>query len=418
MHTIVIINPGHFHAGLVLRQMHPKLSEHVYIYSEPGQDLDNYLKLIESFNKREQNPTKWQFHIYTGQDYLEKAVAEKRGDIAILAGRNDRKIYDIEALHNAGFKVLSDKPLTIDERGVATLAKVVADGDVVMDIMTERHEATSIIQKELLKNSEIFGGFAQQEEPVIFKESVHFLAKVVNGVQLVRPAWYFDVKKQGEGLVDVTTHLVDLVQEMTAGKEPIDFDQDVKVIEAKRWATEVPLERYCQITKLDSFPEYLLQDVKDDVLQLYSNGEFTYSLRGVKVKLVVVWNLEAAPGGGDTHRSFMVGKNSTLVIDQGPHTGNKPELFVEPKSDIESFKPLLEKAIAKLNMPGLSVVQDEQRLRIEIPQSLRTTHEEHFAKVRDEFLEMLDGGAEPENLRANLLAKYKTLAVARSLSRN
>ncbi|MDD2479498.1 MAG: putative oxidoreductase C-terminal domain-containing protein, partial [Victivallaceae bacterium] len=229
MHTIVIINPGHFHAGLVLRQMHPKLSEHVYIYSEPGQDLDNYLKLIESFNKREQNPTKWQFHIYTGQDYLEKAVAEKRGDIAILAGRNDRKIYDIEALHNAGFKVLSDKPLTIDERGVATLAKVVADGDVVMDIMTERHEATSIIQKELLKNSEIFGGFAQQEEPVIFKESVHFLAKVVNGVQLVRPAWYFDVKKQGEGLVDVTTHLVDLVQEMTAGKKPIDFDQDVKV---------------------------------------------------------------------------------------------------------------------------------------------------------------------------------------------
>ena len=60
MHTIVIINPGHFHAGLVLREMHPRLSEHVYIYSEPGQDLDNYLKLIKSFNQREQNPTRWQ----------------------------------------------------------------------------------------------------------------------------------------------------------------------------------------------------------------------------------------------------------------------------------------------------------------------------------------------------------------------
>ncbi|MDD4317103.1 MAG: putative oxidoreductase C-terminal domain-containing protein [Victivallaceae bacterium] len=418
MHTIVIINPGHFHAGLVLREMHPRLSEHVYIYSEPGQDLDNYLKLIKSFNQREQNPTRWQFHVYTGSDYLDKAVTEKRGDIAVLAGRNDRKIYDIQALHDAGFHVLSDKPLTIDERGVDTLSEVITGGKLLMDIMTERHEVTSRIQNELLKKADIFGGFAEASEaPVIFKESVHFLYKQVNGVPLVRPGWYFDVKKQGEGIVDVTTHLVDLVQWMTAGSEVLDFDRDVKVIEAKRWCTEVPLDRYQQITKLDAFPDYLLPDVQNDILHLYSNGEFTYVLRGLKVKLKVIWNLEAGAGGGDTHRSFMTGKNSTLVIDQGPHTGNKPELFVEPRNNPETFRPLLEKAIADLKMPGLEVIPENDRFHIEVPASLRTTHEEHFAKVRNEFIAMLDSGQEPATLRPSLLSKYKTLSTARAMSR-
>ncbi len=412
MHTIMIINPGHFHAGLVLREMHPDISPDVYIYSEAGRDLDNYLKLVESFNTRENNPTSWKFHVYTGNDYLAKAVSEKKGDIAVLAGRNDRKIYDIKALHDAGIRVLSDKPLTIDSRGVATLGEILSGGEVLMDIMTERHEATSRIQKKLLENEQIFGGFAKQDEPVIFKESVHHLAKMVNGVPLVRPGWYFDVNTQGEGIVDVTTHLTDLVQWMTAGEAAVDFEQDVEILDAKRWHTEVPLTSYSMVTKLDQFPESLSKAVKDGVLHLYSNGEFTYKVKGLKVRLVVIWNLQAEPGGGDTHRSYMIGNKSTLVIDQGPQTGNKPELFVEPAGDADAFGPILEKAVADLNMPGLKVIREGKRFRIDIPGGLRTTHEEHFAKVRNEFLEMLASGVEPANLRGNLLAKYKTLSTA------
>lgn len=412
MHTIMIINPGHFHAGLVLREMHPNISPDVYIYSEAGPDLDNYLKLVKSFNTRENNPTSWNFHIYTGKDYLEKAVSEKKGDIAVLAGRNDRKIYDIKALHDAGIKVLSDKPLTIDSRGVATLDEILSGGEVLMDIMTERHEATSRIQKKLVENDQVFGGFAKQDEPVIFKESVHHLAKMVNGVPLVRPGWYFDVNAQGEGIVDVTTHLTDLVQWMAAGEAAIDFEHDIEVLEARRWHTEVPLESYSMVTKLDCFPKSLSGAVKNNVLHLYSNGEFTYKIKDLKVRLVVIWNLQAEPGGGDTHRSFMVGNKSTLVIDQGPQTGNKPELFVEPVGDADAFGPVLEKAVAELKMPGLKVIREGKRFRIDIPGELRTTHEEHFAKVRNEFLEMLASGIEPGNLRGNLLAKYKTLSTA------
>jgi hypothetical protein len=42
-------------------------------------------------------------------------------------------------------------------------------------------------------------------------ESVHYLLKTVAGVPLRRPAWFFDINEQGEGLTDVGTHLVDLV---------------------------------------------------------------------------------------------------------------------------------------------------------------------------------------------------------------
>jgi hypothetical protein len=41
---------------------------------------------------------------------------------------------------------------------------------------------------------------------------VHHFFKVVSEKDIIRPAWYFDVSLQGEGIVDVTTHLVDLVQ--------------------------------------------------------------------------------------------------------------------------------------------------------------------------------------------------------------
>jgi predicted dehydrogenase len=50
------------------------------------------------------------------------------------------------------------------------------------------------------------------ENPAVVEESVHHYFKYISGEALVRPTWFFDVNQQGEGMVDVTTHLVDLVQ--------------------------------------------------------------------------------------------------------------------------------------------------------------------------------------------------------------
>jgi predicted dehydrogenase len=414
MHQLVIVNPGHFHAGLVLRENHPQISKDVYIYSEGGQDLANYLKLVESFNARAINPTDWRFHVYSGIDFLQRAVAEKKGDIAVLAGKNDQKIHYIKALHEAGFYILSDKPLTINLAGVTLLKQILSSGNSVMDIMTERHEITSLLQKLLMQNKDIFGDCCiEPGVPAIIKESVHHLYKTVNGNPLVRPPWYFDVNVQGEGIVDVTTHLADLIQWMLYDEDSVDYSKDVVLTAAKRWSTEVPLDKYQLITKQDNFPEQLASSVNGDILNLFCNGKFNYTIKGVPVELSVVWALQAPDGGGDTHKSVMKGTISDIIIDQGPQTGNKPELYLRPHIGIEQFTQRFAAALPQLGYPEIGFTVEGTQIRLEIPPQLRVTHEEHFAAVRDEFLTMLDSGVEPKNLRGNLLSKYLLLANAR-----
>ena len=57
MHTLLILNPGHFHAALVLRESHPALSRDVFVYSESGPDLDRFVEMAESFNARAERAT-------------------------------------------------------------------------------------------------------------------------------------------------------------------------------------------------------------------------------------------------------------------------------------------------------------------------------------------------------------------------
>jgi predicted dehydrogenase len=418
MHTLIVINPGHFHAALTLREMHPALSKDVYVYAEEGSDLKSFINLVNSFNSREKNPTSWDLHVYAGKDFLERAVEESAGDIAILAGKNSRKIHYIKAMHDAGISVLSDKPLTINERGVKVLNEVLEGGEVVDDIMTERHEITSIIQKGILNEKEIFGELVTDgDEPAIVKESVHHLFKTVNGKPLVRPAWYFDVNVQGEGIVDVTTHLADLVQWMVFDGEQFDFEKDYELCDAKRWATEVPFDKFKLITKQNKFQPELISKAKNNILQLYCNGEFIYKIKGVPVKLSVIWALEAPAGGGDTHYSIMRGSKSDLVIEQGPKTGNKPELYVDPKGNVDELENSLKAFVEKSGHCGLTVVREGDRLRLDIADKLRTTHEEHFAAVRNDFIACLDGEKQfPVNLASALKAKYSLLAAARYLA--
>ena len=63
----------------------------------------------------------------------------------------------------------------------------------------------------------------------------------------------------------------------------------------------------------DTFP-ITQSDVKDGALQVFSNGEFTYQLRGIRTKISVLWNFEAPPGAGDTHFSIMRGTKANLII--------------------------------------------------------------------------------------------------------
>ena len=52
-------------------------------------------------------------------------------------------------------------------------------------------------------------------------------------------------------------------------------------------------------------------------LEVYSNGEMNYTIKGVHAKVSVIWNFQAPEGAGDTHYSIMRGTKCNLIIRQG-----------------------------------------------------------------------------------------------------
>ena len=216
--NLITLDPGHFHAGLVQKVMYPQVSPVVHVYAPEGPDVYDHLKRIDGYNKREKDPTHWDTRLYVGDDFLEKMINERSGNMIVISGNNQKKTDYIKTAVKSGFNVLADKPMCINDQDFQTLrqAFTLADQNAVLlyDIMTERSEITSIIQKVLVNDPQIFGKMLKgtKEEPAVIKESVHNYFKYVSGNPIKRPGWYFDVQQQGEGIVDVTTHLVDLVQ--------------------------------------------------------------------------------------------------------------------------------------------------------------------------------------------------------------
>ena len=420
---IMTLDPGHFHAALVQKSMYEQVDPVVYVFAPEGPDLDGHLKRINGFNTRSENPTSWKEEVYKGSDFFEKMIAERPGNLMVTSGNNAKKTEFIAKTIEAGINVLADKPMVItpDQFPVLeeTFKTAAEKGVLLYDIMTERHEVTTIIQRELSKIPEVFGTLktGTEEEPAITKESVHHFFKYVSGNPLKRPSWFFDVAQQGEGIVDVNTHLVDLIQweafpEVTLAKS------DVEIVSAKRWTTDLTPEMFKKVTGLDEFPEYLNKDVENDVLKVYSNGEINYKLKGIHAKASVIWNYQAPEGTGDTHYSIMRGTMCNIIIKQGAEENFKPTLYIEAIIDegLETFAGGLGKAVNQdlaVMYPGIKLEKLGDKLwKVEIPAKYKIGHEAHFGQVTEKYLRYLKWGRLPEWEVPNMIVKYYTTTEA------
>ena len=417
---LITLDPGHFHAALVQKTMIERLSPVVHVYAPAGTDLDEHLKRIDAYNTRPQNPTRWQEKVYRGADFFQKMIAEKQGNVVVMAGNNRKKTEYIYNTVKAGMNVLADKPMCIDTKGYELLKKAFATAKqnkvLLYDIMTERSEITTVLQKELSQLPAIFGTLEKgtPDNPAIIKESVHHFFKFVSGSALKRPAWFMDVNQQGEGVVDVTTHLVDLVQ-WAAFPGTILSTTDVQLTNAKRWTTPMTRSQFATITGLNDFPDYLRQHVKDSVLYIYANGEINFRLKGVQAKVRVLWNY-STPEGGDTHYSIMRGTKANLEIRQGKAEKFVPQLFIKPLkvSDAEisqAFEGL------KAKFPGINLKKQGNEWLVEITDKYRTGHEAHFGEVLERFMSYQAAGQLPEWEVPNMITKYTTIMQAYQLSR-
>lgn len=425
---LITLEPGHFHAGLVQKTMLPNVSPAVRVYSSGGPDLDAHLKLVFGYNYRRQNPTAWDEKVYTGPDYFERMLQERAGNVVVLAGNNARKVEFIRKSVDAGFNVLADKPMAINPAGFEELRKAfesaAAKKVLLYDIMTERHEITTILQRELSRIPQVFGTLEKgtPENPAVVEQSVHHFFKEVSGKPLTRPAWFFDVSQQGEGIVDVTTHLVDLVQWTCFPEVALDWRKDVDVLTARRWATVLTLAQFQKVTGLTETPDFLKGAVdKKGNLNVFANGEIGYTLRGVQAKVSVIWNYEAPAGAKDTHYAMLRGSKANLIVKQGTNEAWAATLYVEKVSDVADaeFEAALSKAIQSLQAryPGVGFERSGKAWRIVAPEKYNLGHESHFAQVTEDYLKYLAEGRLPAWEVPNMLAKYYTTTKAYEMSR-
>lgn len=425
---LITLDPGHFHAALVQKVSYPQVSKDVHVYAPTGFDVQEHLKRIDGFNSRSESPTSWNEVVYTGDDFMEKMLSEKKGNVMVMAGNNGKKTEYIKRTLEAGIHVLSDKPMAINSQNFGLLKECFdiasQKGIMLYDIMTERNEITTLLQRELSMIPAIYGDQlpGTPEEPAIVKESVHHFFKMVDGKPLTRPVWYFDVNQQGEGIVDVTTHLVDLVQWEAFPEQIIDYTTDIELLDANRWTTPISPVQFAQVTGTETYPDFLKKDVQNDTLQVYCNGDIIYKIKGICAKVSVIWNYTFPQGGGDTHFSVMKGSKSDLFIRQGKEQNYRPELFVEAVkgADLAAYEKELTASMEKVSAkyPGVALKKTADGVwKVEIPAEYNVGHEAHFGQVMEHYLGYLKAGALPVWEVPNMLAKYYVMTSALDMAK-
>lgn len=428
---LIVFAPGHFHASLLQKESLPQVNDSVFVYAPDGPETDQYLKNIEQYNSRKENPTSWNVNLYQDDDFLSRMLSEKKGNVVVLSGKNqDKTEYILGSVKN-GLNVLCDKPMAINQNDFKLLEQAYTHAEandvILYDMMTERYDLLNMIEKELINDPDLFGLLDEgsRENPAIVMNSGHHFYKDVSGVPTIRPAWYYDVEQQGEGIVDVTTHLIDLVHWKCFPDMVINYQNDIRLTDAERWPTEISLEEFTKSTGENSFPDYLNKYLVEDKLHVFANGIIRYTVKNANVELRVNWDFYGPNQGADTYSSVVRGTKASTLMLQGEEQDFSRQLFVRKGDNVnhDEFIGNLQKAMADLQVkyPFISYRQTEDDASlylIDIPADNRTGHESHFKTVAESYFGFLVKRNLPEWEKPNTITKYyittKALEIAQS----
>jgi predicted dehydrogenase len=406
---LIILEPGHFHASLVQREMYPAISPRAAVFARLGPEVLDYLNRVSLFNLRRENPTSWELDAHLSGDPMAEMLREPPGNIVVITGRNRGKIDRILASLSAGQHVLADKPWIIEANEMPKLEEALALADrkhlAAYDIMTERYEVTSELQRGFVNDAAVFGRMeaGTASEPGVVARSIHHVMKIVAGVPLRRPAWFFDIAEYGDGLADVGTHVVDLVQWTAFPDQALDYRRDVRVLERKRWPLALTPAQYRQVTGEE--PPHAGN------FDYQCNNSVHYTLRGVQVKLEILWNWEAPEGSGDVYEASFRGTLARVEIRQGAAEKNVPELYIVPRHTGVADAVRQRVAALQTRWPGLQAIESGGEFRIGVPEKFRVGHESHFAQVANHFFQYVRSpGSMPPWERSYMLAKYAVSA--------
>lgn len=349
-----VLEPGHFHASLVQKYALEGVDSTVRVYAEDGPELQQYLMAIDAFNHRQEQPTHWREEVHIG-DAAALLPPAKGREAVILAGNNRHKTRLLHRAVSQGYNVLADKPLAITPEDLDLLEDAyrtaTEKGLVIQELMTERTVAGNRALRDWYTAHPIPCG--SPEEPAVQMRSVHHFFKQVDGKPLIRPVWYYDIRCQGEGIADVTTHYIDMIFTQCFPGETLQAS-DIRVVEARHWPTRITREQLRQSTGAEDFPADLAPYLRDGVLEVMANGSMLLCIKGVYARIEVIWDYE----GTDSFTADYAGFSGSLPADT-------------------------------------------------------LSHEDHFRLVMEDFLEYVKGArTQPARERVNTLTKYRIIGEA------
>ena len=238
---------------------------------------------------------------------------------------------------------------------------------------------------------------------------MHQLDKLVDGAPLRRPWWYFDARVQGSGPVDIPTHAVDQAQWLVDGDGAA-----AELVSARAWSTRVPVEAFCRITGEAGFPQELDPFVDGAALSYRCNAELVYRIGRVTASATTRWDLSAAARRWRHLPQRRARERAPRPPGaKRPHGPPPPGVRGAP-ADAEGVLRALRETVAawQADARRRGVPSGPATFEVTVPPPLDGGHETHFAKVLDEFLNIVDARGWPEGLAARTLAKYTLLAEA------
>lgn len=363
---LIVLDPGHGHATYMQGRMYEGLDTEVHVYAPAGPDVETYMNSISRMNSRASNPTKWKMILYTGSDYLEKMLQEKKGNAVIISGNNSKKGEYMRRSIEAGMHVLADKPLAVTPKDFKMLKKSFKLAEkkkvLIFDPMDLRYDISNILQKELAEIPELFGELKKGslDDPSLVQENLHHFLKFSGSEPARRPAWFFDIEQQGHGITDVSTHLVDMSQWAGFPGVILKYKKDIKILNSKEWPTDLTPSEFKRVTRVD-YPDYLKKYVKDSILSVLANGEINYTIKGVHAKVTVNWKYREPVGSSDTHYALMRGTKADLELRQGAEEKYRATLYIKAAPGIQAaeFAATIEKvkAVFQQKYPGFDLTQ-------------------------------------------------------------
>lgn len=412
-HTLLFLEPAHFHAALTLSAPHPRVADTIVVYAPDDAERRDFLALVERFNRRPEAPTRWRADVVTTAEPLPRLVADRRGDVVVLAGRTAGKARTIRRLHEAGLHVLADKPWLAGPGDLEHVRASLGGWPLAMEMMTGRHDVAARVLKRLADAPDVFGRF-RTDTPAVEAESVHQLAKQVDGAPLRRPWWFFDAREQGSGVVDIPTHLVDQAQWLLEGTGVAPGEAPV-LLRAAVWSTRVPAATFATITGHPGFPPALEPFIEGGALHYPGNAELEYRIGAVTARAVTRWEALPPPDATDASRLVVRGTRATLHLEQH---GPRRRLVVET-ADAGAAHALTDRlATWQAAWPGLRAEDPtgHGRHEVSVPAALDAGHERHFPRVLGELLTAIDDRRWPAAEAARTLAKYTLLARAAAVT--